>query len=66
MGMYGYAPNRPQTERTLEGIHLCSSLYVAFLFVICTALLLAYKINRRMTHEIADELALRRARFAAA
>jgi GPH family glycoside/pentoside/hexuronide:cation symporter len=66
MSMYGYAPNQPQTARTLEGIHMCSTLYISVLFVICTGLLFFYKINKAMTHEIADDLAVRRSKFSPA
>ena len=66
MSMYGYAPNQPQTARTLQGIHACSSLYIAALFAVCAVLTMIYKINRSMTHQIADELAVRRAKFASA
>jgi Na+/melibiose symporter-like transporter len=66
MSMYGYAANQPQTPRTVEGIRMCSSVYVGILFAVCTALVLAYKINKAMTHQIADELAERRRKFAAA
>ena len=65
LGMYGYAANQPQTARTLEGIRLCSSVYVGVLFALCTVLLAIYKINRRLTHQIADDLAARRKNFAA-
>jgi Na+/melibiose symporter-like transporter len=65
MSMYGYAANQAQTPRTIEGIRMCSSIYVGILFAVCTALVLAYKINKRMTFQIADDLAERR-RFAAA
>jgi Na+/melibiose symporter-like transporter len=64
--MYGYAANQPQTARTLEGIHMCSTVYLAVLFAVCTGLLLLYKINKGLTHRIADELAARRRNFAAA
>jgi glycoside/pentoside/hexuronide:cation symporter, GPH family len=66
MSMYGYAPNQPQTPRTIEGIRMCSSVYVGILFVACTGFVVAYKINKAMTHRISDELAERRKRFAAA
>ena len=66
MSMYGYAANQPQTARTLEGIHMCSTVYLAVLFAVCTGLLLLYKINKGLTHRIADELAARRRNFAAA
>jgi glycoside/pentoside/hexuronide:cation symporter, GPH family len=66
MGIYGYVPNQPQTAQTLDGIHMCSTLYLAVLFAVCTILVFIYKINRSMTHQIADELAVRRSKFAAA
>jgi Na+/melibiose symporter-like transporter len=37
---------------------------VAILFAVCTILLIAYKINKRMTIQMADELAERRKKFA--
>jgi Na+/melibiose symporter-like transporter len=64
--MYGYAANQAQTPRTIEGIRMCSSVYVGILFVACTGFVLGYKINKAMTHQIADELAERRRKFAAA
>jgi Na+/melibiose symporter-like transporter len=64
MSFYGYRANQPQTALTLEGIHLCSSVYLSILFTACTALLFCYKINRDFTYRIANELAVRRSRFA--
>jgi glycoside/pentoside/hexuronide:cation symporter, GPH family len=64
MGLYGYAANQAQTPRALEGIRLCSGLYVGILFAICTVLLIAYPLNKRLTIQIADELAERRKKFA--
>lgn len=66
MSMYGYAANQAQTPRTLEGIRICSSVYVGILFVVCTGFVLAYKINKRMTFQIADDLSERRKKYAAA
>jgi Na+/melibiose symporter-like transporter len=63
MGTYGYEANQAQTPRTLEGIRMCSGLYVGILFAICTVLLTVYKINKHMTIEIANELAERRKQF---
>jgi GPH family glycoside/pentoside/hexuronide:cation symporter len=57
---YGYRANIAQSEGTLNGIRLCASLVPAVLFGICTLLLASYKINKRMTAEIAEELAQRR------
>jgi GPH family glycoside/pentoside/hexuronide:cation symporter len=66
MSMYGYAANQPQTARTVEGIRMCSSIYVGLLFALCMGFVLAYKINKKMTFQIADELAERRRKFAVA
>jgi Na+/melibiose symporter-like transporter len=60
MAMYGYQADAPKTPRVLEGIRLCSSVYPAILFAICTVLLIAYKLNKHRTLEIAAELAERR------
>jgi GPH family glycoside/pentoside/hexuronide:cation symporter len=65
LGMYGYRANQLQTPRTLEGIRLCSSVFVGILFAICTILLIAYQINKKRTIQIADELAERRKKFTA-
>lgn len=66
LGMYGYAANQPQTPETLEGIRLCSTVYVGILFAVCTVLLAVYKINKQLTHQIADDLAERRKQYAMA
>jgi Na+/melibiose symporter-like transporter len=60
LGYYGYQPNQPQDAAALEGIRWCSSIYPAALFAACTLLLAGYKINKRMTLEIARDLAERR------
>jgi Na+/melibiose symporter-like transporter len=66
MALYGYQPNAPQTPTTLEGIRMCSSVYVGVLFAICTVLLARYQINKQLTLQIAAELAERRKHFASA
>jgi len=63
MAMYGYHANQDQSPRALEGIRMCSSIYLAILFAVCTGLLLAFKINKRMTLQIATDLAGRRKMF---
>jgi Na+/melibiose symporter-like transporter len=60
LAQYGYAANQNQSQQALEGIRLCSSLYPAALFAACTALLMAYKINQKLTLQISAELAQRR------
>jgi Na+/melibiose symporter-like transporter len=62
LGHYGYVPNAAQHEQALEGIRLCASLYPAALFAVCTVLLVAYKINKQLTLQIAGDLAERRRR----
>eukprot|EP01035_Chromulina_nebulosa_P009329 gene9329-12595_t len=63
-GFYAYDPKVAPTAQTLEGYRATSGLVVALLFAICTGLLLAYKLNQRLTLEIANELAARRAKLA--
>jgi len=66
MAMYDYSPNAPQTATTLQGIRMCSSVYLGILFAVCTVLLTIYPINKRLTIQIADELAERRKKSATA
>ena len=42
---------------------MCSGVYVGILFAVCTVLLIACKINKRMTIQMADKLAGRRKKF---
>jgi glycoside/pentoside/hexuronide:cation symporter, GPH family len=65
-GVFDYDAKLAPTTRTLEGFRVCSGIVVGILFGICTLLLLAYKINKRMTIQMADELAERRRKVAAA
>ncbi|MGA2556101.1 MAG: MFS transporter [Verrucomicrobiota bacterium] len=60
MAMYGYSANAPQTPRTLEGMHMCYTVFICVLFAICTALLALYQISKRLNLQIANELAERR------
>jgi Na+/melibiose symporter-like transporter len=60
MALYGYKADAAKTPEVLQGIRLCSSVYIALLFAICTCLLLAYKLNKRLTIQIATELTERR------
>src|SRR5262249_47394536 len=63
MALYGYDAQKPKTPEVLEGIRMCSSVYVAVLFAICTILLVCYKLNKGMTLQIAADLAQRRKGF---
>jgi Na+/melibiose symporter-like transporter len=64
-GFFNYDPKQAPGLHTLEGFRVCSSLVVGGLFAACTGLLLAYKINKRMTIQMADELTERRRNVAA-
>jgi Na+/melibiose symporter-like transporter len=57
---YGYVANAEQSPETLQGIRLVSSLYPAIMFGVCTLLLMVYPIGKRLTLQIASELAERR------
>jgi Na+/melibiose symporter-like transporter len=65
MSWAGYQANQPQTDQTLECIRRSSSIYLAILFAVCTVLLIIYQLNKRVTIQMADELAERRKKFAA-
>jgi GPH family glycoside/pentoside/hexuronide:cation symporter len=60
LSSYGYAPNQEQGPEALQGIRLAASIYPAILFAVCTVLLTIYQINKRLTLQIASDLAGRR------
>lgn len=60
MALYDYSANQAQAPRALEGIRMCSSTYVGILFLLCAILLAVYKIDKRLTIRIANELEERR------
>jgi Na+/melibiose symporter-like transporter len=60
-GFFGYDTSHPEAPAAVAGYHFNASITVGLLFAVCTALLAAYKLNRRATIELADELARRRA-----
>jgi Na+/melibiose symporter-like transporter len=57
---YGYAAGQVQTPHALQGIRLTASVYPTIMFLVCTALLMVYQINKRLTLQIASDLADRR------
>ena len=59
-GMFGYATQLPSAPEALQGYRVTSSIVVGLLFVICTFLLMGYKLNKKLTIEMADTLAERR------
>ena len=59
-GFFNYHSYLPDAPEAVRGFRVCCGLGVAVLFAACTILLVVYKINKRMTIEMADELAERR------
>jgi GPH family glycoside/pentoside/hexuronide:cation symporter len=62
-GLFAYDVKHPELPQAVHGFRVCSGLVVAILFGICTLLLVSYKLNKRVTLQMADELALRRKDF---
>jgi Na+/melibiose symporter-like transporter len=58
---YGYQANAVQSSQAMEGIRIVSSIIPAAMFGVCAMLLVAYKLNKTMTLQIANDLAARRA-----
>lgn len=61
-GFFRYDTKLPDAAEAVTGYRFTSTIVVGILFVICTALLAVYKLNKRATIEMADELAARRAK----
>jgi glycoside/pentoside/hexuronide:cation symporter, GPH family len=59
----GYDPENPSAA-VIQAFRVCTSIVPGILFAICAVLFLLYKLDKRMTLEIADELAQRRAKAA--
>jgi Na+/melibiose symporter-like transporter len=62
-GFFNYDTKLPAAAEAVRGYRVCSSLLVGALFAICTVLLLCYPLGKRITLEMADELAERRQQF---
>ncbi len=60
VGVFNYDPKQPPVGTTLEGYRFCSTIVVGLMFAACTVLLLNYKLNKRVTLQMAGELAARR------
>jgi Na+/melibiose symporter-like transporter len=57
---HGYVANQTQTPEALYGIRQLASTYPTIMFFICTLLLAAYGLNKRVTLDMATELEARR------
>jgi Na+/melibiose symporter-like transporter len=62
--LFNYNTMLPDAPQAVEGFRVCSGIVVGILFVMCTLLLAAYQLNKKMTIQMADELAERRKQFA--
>jgi GPH family glycoside/pentoside/hexuronide:cation symporter len=60
LNWYGYVANVAQTQHTIVGIQLTTSIYPAISLVIVIILLSFYEINRKTEFKMQDELAERR------
>jgi Na+/melibiose symporter-like transporter len=59
-GWFHYDTKLPEAAPAVQGYRVCSGMVVGILFSVCTVLLIAYQLNKKLTIQMADELALRR------
>jgi Na+/melibiose symporter-like transporter len=62
--IFSYDTKLPDASQAVQGYRACSGIVVGILFAVCTVLLIAYPITKRLTIQMADELAERRKKFA--
>jgi Na+/melibiose symporter-like transporter len=58
--LFGYDTKFPDAPGAVTGYRACSGVLVGILFAACTALLIAYGLNKSVTIEMANELVERR------
>jgi Na+/melibiose symporter-like transporter len=63
-GLFNYDTKLSDATNAIAGYRACSSLAVGILFFICTVLLIVYKLDKKLTIQMSDELAARRAKLA--
>jgi len=61
---FKYDTKLPAAPDAIVGYRVCSGIVVGIMFAACTVLLIAYQLNKRITIEMAEELAERRQKFA--
>ena len=54
----------PEHSEAIAGYRTCVGIVVGIMFGVCTILLMCYKLNKKTTIQMADELAERRKKFA--
>ena len=59
-GLFNYDTKLPDAAQALQAYRVCSGIAVGVLFGVCTLLLIAYQLNKKLTIQMADELAARR------
>jgi len=59
-GCFGYDTKFPTAPEAVYGYRICAGIGTGILFGICTLLLMFYKLNKRTTLQMAEELAARR------
>ena len=64
-GFFNYDTTQPDAVDAVRGYRVCSGIVVGVLFGVCTLLLICYQINKRVTIQMADELAARRQKLSA-
>ena len=65
-GFFNYNTKFPSTPEAVHGYRVCVGIIVGILFVLCTVFLSFYKLNKRTTIQMVDELNERRRQAAAA
>jgi len=61
---FSYDTKLPAALDAIAGYRVCSGIAVGIMFAICTVLLIAYQLNKRITIQMAEELSERRKKFA--
>ena len=62
-GFFNYNTKLPDAPQAVQGFRVCSGIVVGLLFAVCAVLLIIYKLNKRLTIQMAGELAERRKQF---
>jgi len=63
-GFFRYEAQKPATPEIVQGFRFCSGIIVGLLFAVCAVLLAVYPLTKRVTIQMADELAARRQKLA--
>jgi Na+/melibiose symporter-like transporter len=64
-GVFHYDTRLPDAAQAVQGYRACSGIVVGLLFAVCTVLLMVYQLDKKLTLQMADELAERRHKITA-